>query len=226
MALALAFTPTSNAAAGALIGATEPTQMMNNIELIMQTIQQAQQLAHQFKQMKAILTNFRRLSPQMLSSMTDEFEALAANVTQGQRLAFGLARADEEYQRRFSTRGRPERFSARYLSWWRKNRATVKATLSRVGLEARDFRDQSRAISRVRELSRHAQTRDSILQAANEMAAAQAIQLQQLRSVAMHQLKLQGHAMTAKEEQEVDRREAIRRSLRLRTPSGTNGRKL
>ena len=139
--------------------------------------------------------------------------SLAANVTEGQRLAFGLARADEEFRQRFETDPSAPKFSTLYQQWWRNNHRLVEGALSRIGMQARDFEDERRALERIQRLSRLPGSRDQVLQAGNELALAQASQLQSLRAIAMEQAKLQGFAFASAEEQRRAERDALRRAL-------------
>jgi P-type conjugative transfer protein TrbJ len=100
------------------------------------------------------------------------------------------------------------------MGWWQKNRAMVQQVLGKVGMKARDFRNQRAGIAKLQSLSRSPGSRDQILQAANELAVAQAVQLQELQQIGMQQIALQGNAFTAEQEQVHHKREAMRRALR------------
>lgn len=214
--LLLTFGP--DARAGVLAGgSSEFTQVLNKIELITQTKKLVDQV-QQAKQTFALLReNFERLSPASWAALGGALDGLADAVVGGERLAFSLARADEDYARRFSdvygTAERPARFSHRYQRWWGDNRAMVQRILKAVGLKVSDFHDQRAGLRRLQSLSRSPGSRDQILQAANELAVAQWRQLQELQAIGMQQIALQGHAFTAEQEQVHDAREATRRAL-------------
>jgi P-type conjugative transfer protein TrbJ len=220
MAIAvLSLTPVSDAHAGVLAGgASEITQVLNKVELIAQTVKIGKQLVQAKKTVELLKNNFERLGAGGWAMYAGALNTLADSVTQGERTAFALAQADEEFERRYAqktgTKERPARFSQAYMGWWQKNRAMVQRVLSKVGMKARDFKSQRAGIAKLQSLSRSPGSRDQILQAANELAVAQAVQLQELQQIGMQQIALQGNAFTAEQEQVHHKREAMRRALR------------
>ncbi len=215
----LSLTSASDARAGILTGgASEVTQVLNKVELIMQTKQIIDQVRQTKQTLDLLRNNFKRMNPASWGQYTGALNALADSVAQGERTAFALARADEEYERRFAqasgTRERPARFSQAYQSWWQKNRATVRGILAKVGMKVSDFRSQRAGLQKLQSLSRMPGSRDQILQAGNELAVAQSRQLQELQEIGMQQIALQGITFTAEQEQIYHKREATRRALR------------
>ena len=214
----LSLTSASDARAGILTGgASEVTQVLNKVELIMQTKQIIDQVRQTKQTLDLLRNNFQRLNPASWAQFTGALNALADSVAQGERTAFALARADEEYERRFGeasgTGERPARFSEAYQGWWQKNRASVRDILAKVGMKASDFRNQQAGLRKLQSLSRSPGSRDQILQAANELAVAQSRQLQELQEIGMQQIALQGTTFTAEQEQLHHEREATRRAL-------------
>jgi len=61
---AVALCNTANA--GAVIGATEPTQILNNVQLVASYAQQAQQTVTQVNQYETMLRNLENLNPNAL----------------------------------------------------------------------------------------------------------------------------------------------------------------
>jgi len=215
----LSLTSASDARAGILAGgASEVTQVMNKVELIMQTKKIIDQVRQTKQTLQLLKNNFQRLNPASWGQFTGALNLLADSVKQGERTAFALARADEEYERRFAQatgRGeRPARFSQAYQGWWTKNRASVRGVLAKVGMKASDFRNQQAGLRKLQNLSRSPGSRDQILQAANELAVTQSRQLQELQEIGMQQIALQGTTFTAEQEQIHHEREATRRALK------------
>lgn len=209
----------NDARAGILMGgASEITQVLNKVELIMQTQQIIDQVRKTKQTLELLRNNFKRLSPASWGELTGALNSLADSVAHGERTAFSLARADEEYERRFSEGSRkrkvPTPFGQAYEGWWWKNRATVRGILAKIGMKASDFRNQEAGLRKLQNLSRSPGSRDQILQAANELAVAQSRQLQELQEIGMQQIALQGTTFTAEQEQLHHAREATRRALR------------
>ena len=216
---ALSLMPASGAHAGILAGgASEMTQVLNKVELIVQTKRMAQQIVQAKKTVQLLKNNFERLGSGGWGMFSGVLNTLADGVVQGEKTAFALAQADEAFERRYAQEigqeQRPPRFSEAYMGWWQKNRAMVGRVLGKVGMKARDFRNQRAGIAKLQSLSRSPGSRDQILQAANELAVAQAVQLQELQQIGMQQIALQGNAFTAEQEQVHHERESMRRALR------------
>jgi P-type conjugative transfer protein TrbJ len=215
----LSLMPVSGAEAGVLAGgASEFTQILNKVELIVQTQKMAQQVMQAKKTVQLLKNNFERLGSGGWGMFSGVLNTLADSVTHGERTAFALAQADEEFERRYAQKTgneeRPARFGQAYMGWWQKNRAMVQKVLGKVGMKARDFKNQRAGIAKLQSLSRSPGSRDQILQASNELAVAQAVQLQELQQIGMQQIALQGNAFTAEQEQVHHKREAMRRALR------------
>ena len=215
----LSLTSASDARAGILAGgASEVTQVLNKVELIMQTKKIVDQVRQTKQTLQLLKNNFQRLNPASWGQFTGALNLLADSVKQGERTAFALARADEEYERRFALASgsgeRPARFSHAYQGWWKKNRASVRDILAKVGMKASDFRNQQAGLRKLQNLSRSPGSRDQILQAANELAVTQSRQLQELQEIGMQQIALQGTTFTAEQEQIHHEREATRRALK------------
>ncbi len=56
----------SQANAGGVIGATEPTQILNNTQLVQSYVEQVQQTITQIKQYEAMLKNLMSMTPSAL----------------------------------------------------------------------------------------------------------------------------------------------------------------
>ena len=149
---ALSLTPASGAHAGILIGgASEVTQVLNKVELIVQTKKMAQQVIQAKKTVQLLKSNFERLGSGRWGLFSGVLNTLADGVVQGEKAAFALAQADEAFERRYAEKTgqaeRPPRFSQAYMSWWQKNRAMVQQVLGKVGMKARDFKNQRAGIA-------------------------------------------------------------------------------
>lgn len=208
--------PSGDVSASSLFaGSTEVTQILNKVELVKQTADIANQLRTAQDTLTFLRNNAKVLTnPKAWREYEGALNVLRDSVEVGGQTAFSLARADEEFRRRFpeNANTRP-RYSHAYQYWWRNNRRTVDGILGGVGLRASDFRSQREGLARIQRLSRNPQSRDKILQAANELAVSQSIQLQQLQEIGLQQIALQGHTFTAQEERKRDKADAMRRAL-------------
>ena len=94
----LSLMPVSGAEAGVLAGgASEFTQMLNKVELIVQTQKMAQQVMQAKKTVELLKNNFERLGSGGWAMYAGALNTLADSVTHGERTAFALAQADEAF---------------------------------------------------------------------------------------------------------------------------------
>src|SRR5664279_5066664 len=94
-----AIAPLNANAGGAVAGATEPTQILNQIQLVMSYVEQAQQTATQLQQYQTMLTNLMHLTPSNLlgqasqqlwqdQGMSQAFSNLRKIVVNGQNISY------------------------------------------------------------------------------------------------------------------------------------------
>lgn len=175
---------TTQAFAGAATGgATEPTQILNNLELLNHTVQQAQSLRYQLQNL------------QSLGSAADWGSAqgalinLASVVQQGQGLSYALSGADQVFAQRFPGYGNGGNgnYSQQYQTWSRTTLDSIQGALATAGLQANQFGTETAAIASIRSMSSGSQGALSAIQAGNMVAGMQVEQLQKLRQLGMAQ---------------------------------------
>jgi len=105
------------ASAGAIIGATEPTQILNNIQLLMSYVEQAQQTITQFNQYQTMLKNLQQMTPSSAldaqaqklwqdQNMMRTFMDLRKVVIAGQQTSYALSNLDAQFKRAHPGYGR------------------------------------------------------------------------------------------------------------------------
>ena len=103
-ALFIGITPYHPAiASGAVAGATEPTQIANNVELVLQYAKQVEQYATQLQQYRDQLQNTLNIPNQIWSSIQNDLMGVMNVVKQGEALAFSLSNIGEQFQLKFPT---------------------------------------------------------------------------------------------------------------------------
>lgn len=196
---------------------------MNNLQLVHQvktSIATLMQARTTFQYLKSLGTT---MNPKSWRDYNHALSALVGSVREGRQVAFALESSQREYRRRYgrSAPGAAAVSDYAYQRWWGDNRAMVDRTLLRVGLRASDFDDERRGIAKIQQLSRTKQRRDEILQAGNELATAQAMQLQRLREIGLMQIRMQGEMFTAEQQQQTFTQDGVRKALM--TPRFSSG---
>jgi P-type conjugative transfer protein TrbJ len=201
---ALATLPIHNAiATGAIAGATEPTQMLNNIELVQQVLQSAQQLATEIQSYNNLVQNTLNIPNQVWTTIQSDLGTLANVVQQGQALAYTLSNVGTQFQTKYPGYKPTINFPTDYKNWSTTFRDTLKGTLEAVNLQSQQFSTEEQAMKQLRAMSASAQGRMQAIQVGNQIAGETVAQLQKLRALAMAQMQSQ-NAYMAKQEQEKD----------------------
>jgi len=211
--LVLATTPFRHVlASGAIAGATEPTQILNNIELVLQYEKQIQQYATQLMQWKDQLQNVMNIPNQIWSSIQNDLMGVMNVVKQGQALAFSLANIGEQFQLKFPGFKTTANYTADYKNWSQTLRDTIKGTLEAANLQSQQFATEEGVINQLRMMSSSNQGRMQAIQTGNQIAVEVVAQMQKLRALSLAQMQAQ-NAYMAKNEQEKDTTKAAVESL-------------
>ena len=197
-------------ATGLIAGATEPTQIMNNVELVTQVVQQAEQLSYDIKsyleaveQTKNMVTNTLNIPNQIWSSVQQDLMGVVNVVKQGQALAFSMSNIGDQFKLKFPGYKPTTDFTGDYKKWSGTLMDTIKGTLEAANLQSQKFSSEEGVLEQLRSMSSSNQGRMQAIQTGNQIAVETTAQLQKLRVLAMAQLQSQ-NAYMAKTEQEKD----------------------
>lgn len=198
------------AGAGAVIGATEPTQILNNLQLGASYVEQAQQTIHQFNQYQAMLQNLKQMTPSALldqaaqklwqdQNMTQAFRNLQKIVVGGQEISYSLASVDTRFKQMYPGYGAAGNFSQSYRDWSGNTLNSVKNALSLVTAHSESFTSEQGMMSELSLKSQTAGGQLQALQAGNQISVAMVGQMQQLRQLQMAQMRAQGDYIAAQQ---------------------------
>ncbi|MEX3556335.1 MAG: P-type conjugative transfer protein TrbJ [Burkholderia gladioli] len=200
----------TRAIAGAVTGgATEPTQILNNLELLNHTVQQAQSLKYQLQNLASLG------SAADWGSAQSALANLASAVQQGQGLSYALAGADQVFAQRFPGYGNSGTgsFSQQYQTWSRTALDSIQGALAAAGLQANQFSSEAAAIASIRSMSAGSQGALSSIQAGNMVAGMQVEQLQKLRQLGMAQMQAQNTFMANIVQKQDSKQEGLKTML-------------
>jgi P-type conjugative transfer protein TrbJ len=191
--------------ASAIVGATEITQLLNHVELILQYEQQVQQYITQFKQFENELKQAAMLPQQFMNLTHSQMVGLANVVGKGHALAYNMSNFDDVFTSKFSSIGYTptQNFSQRYQTWSQTSHDSVQGALDAVNLQSSDMNDEENIID---SLQSQAQTADGQMQAVqvgNQIAAAEADQLIKLRQLMMSDMQAK-YAYQQQQQQQQD----------------------
>lgn len=201
-------------AGGAVTGATEFTQILNNSELIALGGQNAEQIANQVQQIgnqiqmiekqisiyENMLQNTLSLPMQVWGEVEQNLGQLKSLVNKGQAIAFSMGNLDDTLKQRFQSyadfakNGLPDgqSFSTMYQGWSDTNRDTISSTLKAAGYTSDQFATEEDTMRQLRQHSQSAEGQKQALQVGHEIAAQQVEQMQKLRGLVSQQMTMMG----------------------------------
>lgn len=216
-----ALIPTVSAGGGGglgFIGATEPTQLMNNFELVgiaaeevqqvanqvTQIANQAQQIANQIQQIQNMVQNTMNIPNQIWGQIVPALTQLANVVQQGQAIAYNMANLNQAFQLRFpdyqnwlnQNMNAPQFYQA-YQDWYTTQRDGISGALQVANLQEQQFANENQIMAQLQAMSQNATGRMQALQVGAQIANQQVQQTQKLRQLVMAQMQMQANYMAA-----------------------------
>lgn len=204
MIAALAISGEANAT-GLIAGATEPTQIMNNIELTMSYAEQARQTVTQLNQYQTMLTNLMRLTPSELlgqasrqlwqdQKMAQTFNNLRNIVIDGQSMAYTMSNMNSRFKTLnpgYGNFGSGMDFFKAYQNWSDNTLGQVKNAVAMVTAHSENFASEEGMVQELSNASNSAQGQLQAVQAGNQIGVAMVGQIQKLRQLQMAQMQAQ-----------------------------------
>ncbi|MBN3815195.1 P-type conjugative transfer protein TrbJ [Paraburkholderia sp. Se-20369] len=198
-------------AGGSVAGATEPTQILNNIQLVASYAQQAQQTVTQINQYETMLRNLMNSTPSELlgqaagvlwkdNNMTQVFKNLSTIVQGGQKIAYTLQNTDQLFRNLHPGYGSAFDFRNGYRNWSDNTLNSVQNALSLMTAHASNFANEQSMVKELQTRSQSAGGQMQVLQAGNEIGVAMIGQMQELRQLQAAQIQQQGAYIAAQQD--------------------------
>ncbi|MFJ3317224.1 P-type conjugative transfer protein TrbJ [Herbaspirillum huttiense] len=191
-------------ASGMIAGATEPTQIANNVQLALSYAEHLQQTATQLRQYQTMLTNLEKMVPSGLldssaqklfndMNMNGVFNNLRTIVVLGQKLAYSSSQIDEQFRRANPGYGNYSsmNYGQAYKDWNDNTFTAIQNSTKTVAVQSEDLASESGLISQLATSSSTATGQMAAIQAGNQVGIAMVGQLQKLRQLQMAQMDAQ-----------------------------------
>lgn len=213
-AVLLVLSAAGAANAGAMAGgATEWTQLLNNVQLLEQSGQgvtqisnqvsqitnQVTQIQNQLDQYRTMLQNLEKLPDTIWGQAEQDLSLLRNLVRQGDGIAFSMGNLDDVLKQRFPSfedfAGSVEsgqNFSDEYQTWSQTNRDTIGGTLAQAGITAQQFDSEQGTMLQLKAQSETAVGQMQALQVGHSIASQQVEQMQKLRGLVAQQSTMMG----------------------------------
>src|SRR6516164_4594694 len=177
--------------AGVVAGvATEWTQILNHVQLVMNYIRQGIQLELQMQQFADQLKQGILLPEQIFGSVQQDLGELAQVVQGGQALAYSMANLDAQFRTTFPGYGsRTSGYFNDYKKWSQTSLDTTLSTLRAVGLQGKQLNNAQAVLAQLRTMSLGAGGQMEAVEVGNQIAEQQVEQLMALRQLMLTDLQ-------------------------------------
>jgi P-type conjugative transfer protein TrbJ len=168
------------ARAGAIVGATEFTQIANNVELMMQYSTQIQQYSTQLQQYQAQLQNLVQNPTSMLGGETTQLiNGIGGIMQAGKSIGGTLTQIDGNFAQTFKS-PLARTFSDSFKAWTATSVDTLEAALKSAGMHRDQFSTDTAALTA---LFNRSQSSTGTVAAVQQLAALNAMQIQQTQKL-------------------------------------------
>lgn len=216
------------AGGGGPAGATEFTQILNNIELgsiygqealqyttqLSQYATQIQQLVNQTQSYKMMLNNIETLPVSQWQNFVDGVMQLKEAMDYETAISYSSSNYDTKFKNQYpgykkyldSAQSKKYDFGNEYKKIADSNRDTVNASLKSLNLQQSDLESDESIMQELNQASLSAEGQKSAIQAANAIALHQTQQLKKLQTTIMTQANLQAQYIASEnEKKEIER---------------------
>ena len=170
--------------------ATEWTQLLNHVQLIMSYIRQGIQLQTQLQQYTEQLKQGRIAPQQIFGSIQQDLGQLAQIVQGGQALAYSMGNLDAQFRSTFPGYGsRTSGYFNDYKKWSQTSLDTTLSTLRAVGLQGKQLNNAQAVLAQLRTMSLAAGGQMEAVEVGNQIAEQQVEQLMALRQLMLTDLQ-------------------------------------
>ncbi len=170
--------------------ATEWTQILNHVQLVMGYIRQGLQLEAQMKQLTEQLKQGVKSPQQFFGSIQQDLGQLSQIVQGGQALAYSMGNLDAQFRNTFpGYSSRTSGYFNDYKKWSQTSLDTTLSTLRAVGLQGQQLNSAQSVLAQLRTMSMGAGGEMQAAEVGNQIAEQQVEQLMSLRQLMLADLQ-------------------------------------
>jgi len=201
-------------------GATEVTQILNNVELVQQSAQmyqQVQQTLQQVQMMQSQLKNLLTAPQQLWGQAQQDLMQLTQLVSQTQAIGYAAANVDQQFRQAFpgfaGSAGNTT-YGAKYKDLITKAMGGLNSALQGAGLNARQFDSERSAIAQIQGMSGGSEGALQAVQAGNMIASQTVDQLQKMRQLLQTQAQAEANYLGMQAQVQADQTDALQTMLK------------
>lgn len=192
----------ARAGGGGFAGATEWTQILNNLQLADQYAQQVLQYQNQLMQYDTMLKN---LANHPLGNISPELYKLASNsskvIAASKDIGSNMAKVDKNFADQFNS-PLAKAFGERFKGWSENSNDALKAAMLSAGLQRENFKSDEAALAALVKKNEQSEGALAAAKTLGEINAAQVQEMQKLRDLISQQQIAENTYMVAKTSKE------------------------
>lgn len=175
----------AKAGGGMTGGATEPTQIMNNIELISIYASEMQQLQQQMQMYSNMYQNTAGLPLQAWGPVSSHLRNLINTINSVKGVVTSTDNAMSQIEQQFGNGNLLDNYQGRMSDWNRGLNNQIGAVLTQHGQQANRFTTTQSALEQIQAASQSATGRMQVMQAGNQISGLMVNQLMDLQTTIM-----------------------------------------
>ncbi len=167
--------------------ASEFTQLLNNIQLVLQYSQQVEQYYTQLNQYERQIKDGTIIGTQFFGPIRNDLVGLQGIVQRGNSLSYAMGNLDSQFTSKFASVGYAPttNYSSRYAQWSQTSMNTTQSALDAAGLQNSQLDSEEDLIEQLQDMSQSSDGQLKAIQTGSQIAAMQVQQLMKLRQLMM-----------------------------------------
>ena len=171
--------------------ASEFTQILNNVQLVLQYSQQVEQYYTQLQQYERQIKDGTIVGTQFFGPIRSDLTGLQSIVQRGNSLSYAMGNLDSQFTSKFASVGYAPTtsYASRYAQWSQSSMATTQSTLDAAGLQNQDLSDEQDLIEQLQDMSQSSDGQLKAIQTGSQIAAMEVQELMKLRQLMMSDMQ-------------------------------------
>lgn len=191
--------------------ASEFTQLLNNIQLVLQYSQQIQQYVTQGEQYARQIKDGTIVGTQLFGPIRTDLVGLQQVVQRGNSLSYAMGNLDSQFTSKFAALGYAPQtsYASRYADWSKTSMDSTRSALEAAGMQSDQLATEQDLIEQLQDMSSSTDGQLKAIQTGNQIAAMEAQQLMKLRQLMMADMQ----SKAAFQAQQISQTDESHRSL-------------
>ena len=167
--------------------ASEFTQLLNNVQLVLQYSQQVQQYLTQGEQYERQIKDGTIVGAQLFGPIRADLLGLQQIVQRGNSLSYAMGNLDSQFTSKFASVGYAPttNYASRYAEWSNTSMDSTRSALEAAGVQSDQLSTEQDLLEQLQSMSAGTDGQLKAIQTGNQVAAMEVQQLMKLRQLMM-----------------------------------------